>query len=86
MEEPDHPNDLDLDVYKVEPSDSKQTTSRMTNNENTGNYDFSNAMKYWYRGYKPMDLNFDLVTERKNEDNFYDWTQHDEDDSSVFDF
>ena len=71
-------------MYKVEPIDPMQTTSRMSDN---GNYDFKNAMEYWYRNYKPLSLNFDLegATEGNKEDNFYDGS-HDEDDSSVFDF
>ena len=53
--------------------------------DNSGNSDFRNAMEYWYRGYKPLNLNFDLEKDPEDPDNFYDDT-YDEDHDSAFSF
>ena len=83
---PNHPNDLDLDIFKVGPTDPTQTTTRIVDiPKSKGDSDFRTALEYWYRGYRPMNLNFDSEKEQNNEDTFYDST-HDEDDSSIFDF
>ena len=47
-------------------------------------------MEYWYRGYKPLNLNFDLEKDQEDPtqeetDNFYDDT-YDEDHDSAFSF
>ena len=58
--------------------------------DNTGNSDFRNAMEHWYRGYKPLNLNFDLEKDpedptQEEPDNFYDDT-YEEDHDSAFSF
>ena len=58
--------------------------------ENPGNSDFRNAMEYWNRGYKPLNLNFDLEKDtedpaQEESDNFYDDT-YDDDHDSAFSF
>ena len=57
--------------------------------ENSGNSDFRNALEYWYRGYKPLSLNFDLEKDQKDStqqeaDSFYDDTY--EEDHGAFSF